>query len=51
MLDKAYLGWEDGLVAGGTLGSKHPVVEKITTITDLKMSPVHILNVHHYSAA
>lgn len=30
-LDVSYLRWEDGLVAGGTLGSKNPVTEKITS--------------------
>lgn len=35
----AYLGWKDGLVAGGTLGSKNPVMEETTKITYWRISP------------
>lgn len=33
----AYLGWKDGLVAGGTLGSKNPAMEETTKVTDWKI--------------
>lgn len=38
----AYLGWKDGLVAGGTFGSKNPVKEETTKITYWRISPMSL---------